>query len=166
MVAAYGILRAMQLEFTKMHGLGNDFIVFDAPRDGRLPTPEQWRALSARHTGIGFDQALILEPPRREGTQALRCDCRANFHDMREGALGVALCLVARCGQLGDAILERRVAYVDDAILNRAVKPLELSFRLGRAPCKVGDMLATLVHPLVAPFENLIHQSFETRRIE
>jgi diaminopimelate epimerase len=69
MVAAYGILRAMQLEFTKMHGLGNDFIVFDAPRDGRLPTPEEWRALSARHTGIGFDQALILEPPRRDGTQ-------------------------------------------------------------------------------------------------
>ncbi|MBC8025513.1 MAG: diaminopimelate epimerase [Steroidobacteraceae bacterium] len=59
----------MQLEFTKMHGLGNDFIVFEAPRDGRLPTPVQWRALSARHTGIGFDQALILEPPRRDGTQ-------------------------------------------------------------------------------------------------
>jgi diaminopimelate epimerase len=58
----------MQLEFTKMHGLGNDFIVFDAPRDGRLPTATQWRALSARHTGIGFDQALVLEPPRRPGT--------------------------------------------------------------------------------------------------
>jgi diaminopimelate epimerase len=59
----------MQLEFTKMHGLGNDFIVFDAPKDGRLPTAEQWRALAARHTGIGFDQALVLEPPRRSGTQ-------------------------------------------------------------------------------------------------
>jgi diaminopimelate epimerase len=59
----------MQLEFTKMHGLGNDFIVFDAPRDGQLPTPAQWRELSARHTGIGFDQALVLEPPRRTGTQ-------------------------------------------------------------------------------------------------
>jgi diaminopimelate epimerase len=59
----------MQLEFTKMHGLGNDFIVFDAPKDGRLPTADQWRALAARHTGIGFDQALVLEPPRRSGTQ-------------------------------------------------------------------------------------------------
>jgi diaminopimelate epimerase len=58
----------MQLEFTKMHGLGNDFIVFDAPRDGWLPTASQWRALSARHTGIGFDQALVLEPARRPGT--------------------------------------------------------------------------------------------------
>jgi diaminopimelate epimerase len=60
----------MQLEFTKMHGLGNDFIVFDAPREGGLPTPEQWRKLAARHTGIGFDQALVLEAPRRAGTQA------------------------------------------------------------------------------------------------
>jgi diaminopimelate epimerase len=58
----------MQLEFTKMHGLGNDFIVFDAPSDGWLPTATQWRALSARHTGIGFDQALVLEPARRAGT--------------------------------------------------------------------------------------------------
>src|SRR5512144_1169427 len=58
----------MHLDFTKMHGLGNDFIVFDAPRDGRLPTGEEWRRLSERHTGIGFDQALVLEPPRRSGT--------------------------------------------------------------------------------------------------
>jgi diaminopimelate epimerase len=58
----------MQLEFTKMHGLGNDFIVFDAPSDGWLPSAAQWRALSARHTGIGFDQALVLEPARRGGT--------------------------------------------------------------------------------------------------
>jgi diaminopimelate epimerase len=60
----------MQIEFTKMHGLGNDFIVFEAPRNGTLPTADQWRALSARHTGIGFDQALVIEPPRRAGTQA------------------------------------------------------------------------------------------------
>lgn len=59
----------MLLEFTKMHGLGNDFIVFDAPKDGRLPTVDQWRALAKRNTGIGFDQALVLEPPRRDGTQ-------------------------------------------------------------------------------------------------
>jgi diaminopimelate epimerase len=58
----------MQLEFTKMHGAGNDVIVFEAPRDGRLPTPERWRELSHRHKGIGFDQAMVLEPPRRAGT--------------------------------------------------------------------------------------------------
>ncbi len=58
----------MRIDFTKMHGAGNDFIVFDAPAGAVLPNPEQWRRLSARHTGIGFDQALVLEEPRRAGT--------------------------------------------------------------------------------------------------
>jgi diaminopimelate epimerase len=52
----------MQIEFTKMHGAGNDVIVFDAPRDGSLPTAAQWRALADRHKGIGFDQAMVIEP--------------------------------------------------------------------------------------------------------
>ena len=59
---------AMALTFTKMHGLGNDFIVLDAARPEALPDPSRLRALADRHTGIGFDQALVLEPPRREGT--------------------------------------------------------------------------------------------------
>jgi diaminopimelate epimerase len=58
----------MRIDFTKMHGLGNDFIVFDAPAGASLPSREQWRQLSARHTGIGFDQALVLERPRRADT--------------------------------------------------------------------------------------------------
>jgi diaminopimelate epimerase len=60
----------MQLEFTKMHGAGNDVIVFEAPRDGTLPTAQRWRELADRHKGIGFDQAMVLEPPRRDGTDA------------------------------------------------------------------------------------------------
>lgn len=55
----------MQIDFVKMHGLGNDFIVFDAPRDTPLPDGATFRKLAERHTGIGFDQALVLEPPRR-----------------------------------------------------------------------------------------------------
>jgi diaminopimelate epimerase len=58
----------MRIHFTKMHGVGNDFIVFDAPRDLPLPTPGQFRSLANRHTGIGFDQALVLHPPRRADT--------------------------------------------------------------------------------------------------
>jgi diaminopimelate epimerase len=57
----------MRYDFTKMHGLGNDFIVLDSvERDGLRLTPAQWRALADRHRGIGFDQALVLEPPRGE----------------------------------------------------------------------------------------------------
>jgi diaminopimelate epimerase len=84
----------MQLDFTKMHGLGNDFIVFDAPRDGRLPTADEWRALSARHTGIGFDQALVIEPPRRAGTQAYYRIFNADGGEVEQCGNGVR-CLAA-----------------------------------------------------------------------
>jgi diaminopimelate epimerase len=59
----------MRINFTKMHGVGNDFIVFDAPRGMPLPTPGQFRSLADRHTGIGFDQALVLHPARRSDTK-------------------------------------------------------------------------------------------------
>ncbi|MFO1377079.1 MAG: diaminopimelate epimerase [Steroidobacteraceae bacterium] len=50
-----------------MHGLGNDFIVFDAPASG-APGAAWLRRAGDRHTGIGFDQALMLESPRQRGT--------------------------------------------------------------------------------------------------
>ena len=50
--------------FSKMHGAGNDFVVIDL-RDGALPPdPAQCRALADRHTGVGCDQILSIEPPR------------------------------------------------------------------------------------------------------
>ena len=50
------------LAFTKMHGLGNDFIVVDATRTPFRPSPAQARALTDRHFGVGCDQILVLEP--------------------------------------------------------------------------------------------------------
>jgi diaminopimelate epimerase len=58
----------MRIDFTKMHGSGNDFLVFDWPAGQALPSAEQLRKLSNRRTGIGFDQALVLEEPRRPDT--------------------------------------------------------------------------------------------------
>ncbi|MFC3097884.1 diaminopimelate epimerase [Alteraurantiacibacter palmitatis] len=54
----------MRVDFTKMHGLGNDFVVLDA-RSKPLPgpiTPRVAAALAHRHTGIGCDQLILLEP--------------------------------------------------------------------------------------------------------
>ncbi|MGV3740293.1 MAG: diaminopimelate epimerase [Gammaproteobacteria bacterium] len=51
----------MSLSFTKMHGLGNDFMVIDATRTPFLLSPQQICRLSNRHTGVGFDQCLIVE---------------------------------------------------------------------------------------------------------
>jgi diaminopimelate epimerase len=53
-----------------MHGLGNDFVVFEAAADAPLPDAAAWRRLADRHAGIGFDQAFVLLPPRSAGTDA------------------------------------------------------------------------------------------------
>ena len=51
----------MLLKFSKMHGLGNDFMVIDAINQDFAPDPEKIRIWSKRNTGIGFDQMLIVE---------------------------------------------------------------------------------------------------------
>lgn len=58
------------LHFTKMHGLGNDFVVVAANDTDALPTAKLWRALADRRTGIGFDQALVILPPRQADATA------------------------------------------------------------------------------------------------
>lgn len=50
------------LNFTKMHGLGNDFVVIDAVSQTFEPTPSLVRAMGDRNFGIGFDQMLIVRP--------------------------------------------------------------------------------------------------------
>ncbi|AHM76302.1 diaminopimelate epimerase [Yersinia hibernica] len=51
------------MQFSKMHGLGNDFMVVDAVTQNVYFSPELIRRLADRHTGVGFDQMLVVEPP-------------------------------------------------------------------------------------------------------
>lgn len=53
----------MQIKFTKMHGLGNDFVVIDALSQNLNLTPEDIRHVADRHFGIGCDQLLLVEKP-------------------------------------------------------------------------------------------------------
>lgn len=55
----------MIVEFTKMHGLGNDFMVVDMISQHAFFRPEQVRRLADRRMGIGFDQLLLVEPPSK-----------------------------------------------------------------------------------------------------
>lgn len=57
----------MKLKFSKMHGLGNDFVVIDGVRQSVHLTPEQIRFLADRHFGVGCDQLLLVEPARQPG---------------------------------------------------------------------------------------------------
>jgi diaminopimelate epimerase len=53
----------MLMKFTKMHGLGNDFVVIDAVTQNVRITASMVRRLADRKTGIGCDQVLVIEPP-------------------------------------------------------------------------------------------------------
>ena len=85
----------MLLRFTKMHGLGNDFVVLDLiTQSVRLDAP-LIRFLADRHRGIGCDQVLVVEPPtdpdmdflyriyNQDGSEAQQCGngarCVAKF---------------------------------------------------------------------------------------
>jgi diaminopimelate epimerase len=70
--------------FTKMHGLGNDFLVLDAREAPVALAPEQVRRLANRHTGIGFDQLILIEASRN-------ADVRLRFWNSDGGE-------VAACG--------------------------------------------------------------------
>lgn len=53
----------MLIHFSKMHGLGNDFMVIDNVTQNIFLNNDQIAALANRHRGVGFDQLLMVEPP-------------------------------------------------------------------------------------------------------
>jgi len=68
----YRINRVMTtLPFMKMHGLGNDFVVLDARRQPLDLSVDQVRAIADRHTGVGCDQLIIVEPAKSDGADVL-----------------------------------------------------------------------------------------------
>ncbi len=73
----------MTLNFTKMHGLGNDFVVIDAINQAVTLTPGQVRALADRHFGIGCDQLLLVET-----TTSAEADFRYRIFNADGGEVG------------------------------------------------------------------------------
>ena len=92
----------MRVEFTKMHGVGNDFVVFDAPIDESLLKPALLRALADRRTGIGFDQALLIEKPRRADTEVFYRIFNADGDEVEQCGNG-ARCIAALLRHRGAA---------------------------------------------------------------
>jgi diaminopimelate epimerase len=97
----------MRIDFTKMHGVGNDFVVFDAPADESLLEPARLRRLADRRTGIGFDQALVLTRPRRSDSAAAYRIFNADGDEVEQCGNG------ARCIA---ALLHRRGLTRDGAV--------------------------------------------------
>jgi diaminopimelate epimerase len=95
----------MRIEFLKMQGLGNDFLIFDAPSAaGTLLDSDKLRALADRHTGVGFDQALMLETPRDPRTRVFYRIFNSDGTEVEQcgnGARCIAALLYARSPELG-----------------------------------------------------------------
>ena len=112
----------MRIQFTKMHGLGNDFAVFDAPGaaalDGKLI-----RRLADRHTGIGFDQALLLENSRRADAAVFYRIFNADGVEVEQcgnGARCIAALLAARgLARSGTVIMDSPAGLIQARILER-----------------------------------------------
>jgi diaminopimelate epimerase len=143
------------LEFTKMHGAGNDFIVLDGIRD-RLPPLEPLAArLCDRHFGIGADQLLVVRPSRSadfrmqiynaDGSQVEMCanGIRACFLYLREHGFTAA-----------DQI---RVETLAGVVTPRAAGPGRVTVEMGRpvfAPEKIPTTLGAGSGPVLeAPLE-------------
>ncbi len=110
----------MRIEFTKMHGVGNDFAVFDAPVPDTLLTPGRLRALADRRTGIGFDQALLLEPPRRAQSAASYRVFNADGHEVEQCGNG------ARC--IASLLQRRGLARADGLTLESSAGLIRARF--------------------------------------
>ncbi len=110
----------MLLSFTKMHGLGNDFLVFDAATDADIPPAEVFRRLGHRRTGIGFDQALVLMPPRVVGTDVyyriFNCD-GSEVEQCGNGARCIASLMAQKLGKRDRVNMDSTGGRVD-ALLN------------------------------------------------
>jgi len=57
----------VKLRFTKMHGVGNDFVIVDCRTQPLALSNEQIARIGDRHFGVGFDQLLTIEPARDAG---------------------------------------------------------------------------------------------------
>ena len=66
------------IPFTKMHGLGNDFVVIDARKRKLVLDEKAVRAIADRHRGVGCDQLLVLEKAKTRGADLFMLICNAD----------------------------------------------------------------------------------------
>jgi diaminopimelate epimerase len=154
----------MRIEFLKMQGLGNDFLVFDAAAlaaDAHLDE-RTLRALADRHTGVGFDQALMLETPRDAASRVFYRVFNSDGIEVEQcgnGARCVAALMYARAPELGrDLVMGSRGGAVRARIRDDGLVSVDmgipafaepLSFSLNVAGQNVGMSAVSLGNPHV-----------------
>ena len=139
----------MKMSFTKMHGLGNDFVVVDAIHQSVELNPEQIRHIAARRTGIGCDQLLLVETSERsdcefryrifnaDGGEVEQCGngarCFARFVHAKGLTASRCIPVETRAGRIELNILADGQVSVDMGVPR--LEPAEIPFEAGnRAP--------------------------------
>ena len=133
----------MKLQFTKMHGAGNDFIVIDAINQEIDFTPAQWQRLADRRFGIGADQILVVEKPRLPG-----CDFRYRIYNNDGGE-------VEQCGNGARAFVKfvSEKGLSDKASIRVETMAGVISPRLELDGSITVDMGAPVLEPELVPFD-------------
>ncbi len=102
----------MAISFVKMHGLGNDFVIIDVRAQAIDISAERIRLWADRRTGIGFDQIVLIEPPRDPDTSAFMRIYNADGSEV--GACGNASrCVAKLLMQEGPLKLQTRAATLE-----------------------------------------------------
>ena len=133
----------MRLKFTKMHGLGNDFVMVDGITQRVKLSPEKVRQIADRHIGIGCDQLLLVEAPR---------DPEADFRYRIYNADGSE---VENCGNgarcFARFVRDRRLTSKEHILVETAAGTLKLNIQ---GPDQVSvDMGEPVLEPAKIPFE-------------
>ena len=131
LIAAPFYKAGMMRSFLKMHGLGNDFVVFDArgvPLDLSVAAV---RAVADRRTGVGCDQVIVIESPRSTGTAAFMRIRNADGSEVSacgNASRCVAALLMAEVGS-DQVVLETRAGRLE---ANRSAGGITVNMGLAR----------------------------------
>jgi diaminopimelate epimerase len=126
----------MSYTFTKMHGLGNDFVIFDARRENIQLSPRLIQRVSDRRFGIGCDQVLLMKPASN-GNADLTLEI-FNADGSPAGACGNGTRCIAWLNAKGGDI---KIATAD-RIVNATVHSIDaISVDMGKASCQDVDLL-------------------------
>ena len=139
----------MNLKFTKMHGLGNDFIVIDAIHQNVNLSPHQVARLSQRNTGIGFDQCLIIESSTEPDIDFFYRIFNADGQE------------VGQCGN-GARCLARFLKYYklsDQHTIRVATRTTRMTLQINADDTVTVDMGVPNFNPAIIPFSSPLQQA-------
>ncbi|HET7607056.1 MAG TPA: diaminopimelate epimerase [Gammaproteobacteria bacterium] len=141
----------MKLAFTKMNGLGNDFMVVEWPSGRPPPEPELIRRWADRRRGVGFDQLLLVTGERANGADASYRNFNADGGEVEQCGNGVRCLARFLAPRMGSELTLRSPA---GAVTARVRSPEDVSVNLG-----VPDF-----RPSALPF--LVEQERDRYRVE